>query len=139
MIRMTLLLCAGLFAAMFFGGADRGQQRFGLIAQVRPAMVHPAAIVEAPALPSVSEDFTPAAPLIAVASAADADLSTRIIHAKSANVRSGPGTRYDVVGKLNMGEAVTLVSQSDGATGWSLIRIEGDGIEGYVANKLLTE
>jgi uncharacterized protein YgiM (DUF1202 family) len=139
MIRMTLLLCAGLFAAMYFGGADRGQQRFGLVEQVKPAVVHAAAVVDEPASPSVSEDFTPAAPLIAVASTADADLSTRVIHAKSANVRSGPGTTFDVVGKLNMGEAVTLVSQSDGAEGWSLIRIEGDGIEGYVANRLLTE
>jgi hypothetical protein len=31
------------------------------------------------------------------------------------------------------------VVQGEGADSWSLIRIEGDGIEGYIATRLLTE
>ena len=62
-----------------------------------------------------------------------------VVNAKSANVRSGPGKDYDVVGRLTRGESVLVVAQGEGAEGWSLIRIEGDGIEGYIAARLLTE
>lgn len=54
----------------------------------------------------------------------------------SLNVRSGPSTNSDVVGKLTRGEA-TLVVWREGAD-WARIRIEGDGIEGYVAMRFLT-
>ena len=54
----------------------------------------------------------------------------------SLNVRSGPSTDDTVVGKLTRGEA-TLVVWREGDD-WARIRIEGDGIEGYVAIRFLT-
>jgi hypothetical protein len=143
---MTLLLCAGLFVVMLIGGADRGQQRFGLVELPKST-----AVVRAPAedmpqdqpAPAIEvATFAPEAPLIATAAAVQVDaakLGLRVIGSKSANVRSGPGKDFSVVGKLSRGESVTLVSQSDGPDGWSLIRIEGDGVEGYVATRLLAE
>ena len=61
------------------------------------------------------------------------------IGAKSVNVREGPGKDFAVVGRLARGEAVLVVADGEGPDGWSLIRIEGDGVEGYVASRLLTE
>lgn len=55
--------------------------------------------------------------------------STRI------NVRGGPSTSNDVLAKLTKGEEVLIVE--DNGDGWSKIRIEGDGIEGWVATSLL--
>lgn len=142
MIRMTLVLCVGLFAAMIIGGADRGQQRFGLVELPKSTAIVRAAVVEQAEQPDLTAEvaaFAPEAPLIATTAVQVQDLGLRIIGSKSANVRSGPGKDYNVVSKLSRGESVTLVSQTDEADGWSLIRIEGDGVEGYIANRLLTE
>ena len=83
--------------------------------------------VEAAARPAISAD----APMNA----------GRILQvgARSANVRSGPGTDFDVVSRLTRGESVLVVAEGDGPDGWSLIRIEGDGVEGYIATRLLSE
>ena len=62
-----------------------------------------------------------------------------VVNPKSANVRSGPGKDFDVVGRLTRGDSVLVVVRGEGADSWSLIRIEGDGIEGYIATRLLTE
>jgi uncharacterized protein YgiM (DUF1202 family) len=58
------------------------------------------------------------------------------IAGRSVNVREGPGRENAVLTKLSRGEAVTVVWQDD--TGWSRIRIEGDGLEGYVSTEFLT-
>lgn len=148
---------------MYFGGADHGQLRFGLVEKPRvvttpvadapavvadlPAVVAPPAIIsvteaafvpEAPLMvtPAVAE--TTAAPVIAESVAAEPGV-LMVVNTKSANVRSGPGKDYDVVGRLARGESVLVVAQGEGADGWSLIRIEGDGVEGYIATRLLTE
>ena len=163
MFKLTFFLCAGLFTAMYFGGADRGQLRFGLVEKPRvvaAAVVEAAVVVAdapevvaAPAVIPVTEAaFVPEAPLMitpAVAEAAPepavAEPATTepgvlmVVNTKSANVRSGPGKDYDVVGRLMRGESLLVVAQGEGADGWSLIRIEGDGVEGYIATRLLTE
>ena len=152
MIRLTLLLCGGLFVVMLIGGRDHGQQRFGLmvppaapvavVAKVEPkaaAPVQPEADVAvfAPAEPvmatPVALETTPA-----VQTAADTG-KVLFVGSRSVNVRSGPGTDFEVVGRLARGEAVLVVADGEGPDGWSLIRIEGDGVEGYVASRLLTE
>ena len=79
-----------------------------------------------------------AAPLAAEAVAVEPGV-LMVVNTKSANVRSGPGKDFDVVGRLMRGDSVLVVAQGEGADGWSLIRIEGDGIEGYIATRLLTE
>lgn len=151
MIRLTLLLCGGLFLAMLIGGQDRGQQRFGLMPQSEPTVV----VVEAP-LASVAEIaatkavFAPSQPVmdipaveetVVVEPGAVIPAEGRLLQvtAKSANVRSGPGKDFDVVGRLVRGESVLVVAEGDGPDGWALIRIEGDGVEGYIAARLLSE
>ena len=62
-----------------------------------------------------------------------------VVNTKSVNVRAGPGKDFSVVDRLVRGESVLVVVQGEGPDGWSLIRIEGDGVEGYVASRLLTE
>jgi hypothetical protein len=51
------------------------------------------------------------------------------------NVRAEPSARAAVLDQLSRGEAVTVLGE--GAPGWSIIRIEGDGLEGYVASRYL--
>jgi uncharacterized protein YgiM (DUF1202 family) len=53
------------------------------------------------------------------------------------NVRGGPSTQDAVVGRLTRGEAVMVVWVED--NGWARIRVEGDGIDGYMAMDFLTD
>lgn len=166
MVRLVLLLGAGLFTAMLIGGQDRGQLRFGLLpptdVPVAPAIVdvvaaEPAAVeaavadvVNPPSAAVEAISFAPAEPVMvpqpaAVETAENVAQPTSeaakilFVAAKSVNVREGPGKDFGVVSRLARGEAVLVVSAGEGPDGWSLIRIEGDGVEGYVASRLLTE
>lgn len=51
------------------------------------------------------------------------------------NIRKGPGTDQEVVGKAAHGDTVTLLSKANDQ--WSLIKTE-DGVEGYSFNQYLT-
>jgi uncharacterized protein YgiM (DUF1202 family) len=57
------------------------------------------------------------------------------VNATSVNVRSGPSAETEALTRLPRGEAV-LVLPSD-TPGWSMIRLEGDGVEGYIASRFL--
>ncbi|WP_145104719.1 SH3 domain-containing protein [Cereibacter sediminicola] len=59
----------------------------------------------------------------------------RLVTADAVNVRSGPSTAFPVVGRVTRGEAVLVVDPN--AKGWAPIRIEGDGVEGYMATRFL--
>jgi hypothetical protein len=52
------------------------------------------------------------------------------------NIRKGPGTDQEIVGKAAHNEIVTVVSKANEQ--WSLIRTDG-GKEGYVYNQYLTQ
>lgn len=158
MFRLTALLGAGIYLAMLVGGVDRGQQRFGLMAppeKVRPAIVaaaEPAAAAVAP--PEVQPAaFVPSAPVMVTPAvevalpeaqlpdapaevAAEAAVVVQYINT-NANLREGPGTDFAVLARLSAGEAVQVVETTP--DGWSRIRIEGDGGEGFVATRLLSE
>ena len=145
MIRLTLLLCIVLFATMLIGGQDRGHIRFGLIAPpVKPVQVVPPA-ADAPLSDISAAAFVPSQPLMTPpAVVAPTEVAVAVapgdikqIVARSANVRSGPGKDFAVIGRLVQGESVLVAAEDDMADGWSLIRIEGDGVEGYVASRLL--
>jgi Bacterial SH3 domain len=69
-------------------------------------------------------------------SEAPADSTLAYVNGRSVNVREGPGKENPVLAKLSRGEAVTVVWQDD--TGWTRVRIEGDGLEGYVSTDLLS-
>lgn len=53
----------------------------------------------------------------------------------SVNVRSGPSAETESLGKLARGESVLVIATD--SPGWSMIRIEGDGLEGYIASRFL--
>lgn len=151
MFKLIFFLCSGLFLAMLVAGQDHGQQRFGLMAKAADP-VAPAAVAVETAMPEpelVEVAFAPVRPVMTApppepvveATPTPSEPAGRILYidAKSVNVRSGPGKDFDVVDRLKRGEAVLVVSEGEGPDGWSLIRIEGDGTEGYVAARLLRE
>ncbi len=157
MMRLTLILCVGLFCAMKIGGQDNGQLRFGLMAQpddVAPRVDAVAAVTKTVSIPVQPKAevvvFTPSEPVMATPVSFETTTAVEpapavdtgkvlFIGAKSVNVRTGPGKDFAVISRLARGEAVLVVAEGEGPEGWSLIRIEGDGIEGYVASRLLTE
>ena len=53
------------------------------------------------------------------------------------NVREGPSTDYSVLGKVTYGEAAEIVS--DPEADWVKIRIEGDGVEGFIMKRFMTD
>ena len=110
---------------------------------VAPVAANPVVVTVAPAPvvePAGTGVFTLAtyadAPEATVTPEASADGEIWYVAGTSLNVRSGPSTDDAVVGKLIRGEA-TLVVAREGED-WARIRIEGDGIEGYVAMRFLS-
>ncbi len=208
MLRLTLLLCLGMLAALYTLGEDKGQLRPGLakakaegrLEQVwaearakaervpvlaptpQPAPVMAEAPVAAPdpapAPPPAPEpilastgpaitpvvEVEPGREVIAVLSEPVFTLSalgneavpgsaTRplsdnpapeviaegtiwYVTASSVNVRSGPSTDTDIVGKLGNGEATLMVAAVNDE--WARIVVQGDGMEGYVALRFLS-
>ena len=61
------------------------------------------------------------------------------VASRQVNVREGPGKGFSVIGTLTKGEQVLVVLDEAPVEGWSKVRMEGDGIEGYVASYLLAE
>lgn len=173
MIRLLMLLCAGLFLTLQIGGQDRGQVRAGLkdadVAPTRSAQTMPAQAPElqvadpAPAagmanVAAMPVVFAPAQPLITpvaqpemvVQAAAESETpaeemaeaetsarEVRYVTGRSVNVRSGPSTRNGVVGRLTRGEAVSVVWVEE--NGWARVRVEGDGVDGYMAMSFLAD
>ena len=93
----------------------------------------PAPVVEAAPEPAPAEDPAPAIAAAPEPEPEPADL--RIVATEALNVRSGPSTGFGVVGRLTEGEQVRVVAED--AAGWVRIVIEGDGLEGWVAARLL--
>jgi hypothetical protein len=84
------------------------------------------------------EDETAAADPSAEAPAvAEGEGTIWYVVADSVNVRSGPSTDTDVVGKLSSGEATLVVWQENDE--WARIVIQGDGVEGFVATRFLSQ
>jgi Bacterial SH3 domain len=66
----------------------------------------------------------------------DAAAAIGYVDADEVNVREGPGTGNAVLTRLGRGEAVTIVSTD--ASGWARVRIEGDGLEGFISTDYLS-
>lgn len=90
-----------------------------------------------PAPPLDSAPVVIAEPAAAAPAPEPAALPLRWVQSASINVRGGPSTADPVIGNLKRGEAVAVVAEA--GDGWLLVRIEGDGVEGYVAARLLTD
>lgn len=109
-----------------------------------------AALTEAPAAvlsDTVTDEGSAELEAALPAEEEDAGDDIRRVLATAINVRSGPSASDPVVGRLTKGEEVLVVADSGsdggsdggpgGDSGWLHIRIEGDGVEGYVAARLL--
>ncbi len=154
MIRLTALLCGGIFLVLLIEGEDKGQVRQGLMtppetAAAPPLVARAPRIAVSNPLPDVTEAvFVPVQPVRVATpvpepvveepevAQAPADRFA-VVTARTANVRSGPSTQDEVIGQLSRGEQVLVVVGDSEFEGWSLVRIEGDGINGYVATRLL--
>lgn len=68
-----------------------------------------------------------------VARALTGKIPHHIVKARIANIRSGPGTGYRIVGKA---ERYDLLRTRGAKTGW--VRVErGDGVKGWISKRLL--
>lgn len=92
---------------------------------LQEAVIDPAAVQPMKALR--------AATVAAVAT--DGAVTIRRVTANSANVRGGPSTQNAVVGRLSRGEEVEVLATDP--SGWVQVRLQGDGIEGWVSERLL--
>lgn len=158
MFKLLSLLCGSLFLVLLIGGEDRGQMRFGLMERYAPPEPVEIVVAEAPvqtapdvvlatfptpvpepvALPAVVPTAVPETAAADPAPAPPAPAAeVRFVNANAINVRQGPSTNDPVIGRLTRSEAVTVVA--DNGDGWVLVRLEGDGVEGYVAGRLLTD
>lgn len=61
----------------------------------------------------------------------------RWVSVDRANVRSGPSRNASVAGRVEGGEAVLVLWVEE--SGWARIRVEGDGVDGFVHTSLLTD
>lgn len=61
--------------------------------------------------------------------------NTARIRVERANVRSGPSTGHQVIGRLDAADEVSIIEEDP--SGWVRIRVEGDGIDGWIAKRLL--
>ncbi len=68
---------------------------------------------------------------------AETPVITRYVAARSVNVRAGPSTGNGVIGRVLYADIVEILSDPDAP--WVRIRIQGDGIEGYMAARFLQE
>lgn len=157
MFRYLVFFGATFYLALLIGGEDRGQQRMGLQGAYDVAL--------APALPAPepqpeTETQTAAAPTdtlrilpapeqatIQPASLTSAEpepafndfnnptVILRYITAEAANVRDAASRTGSVIDRVERGEIVQVVEEIGD---WVHIRIEGDGIDGFVHRRLIS-
>ena len=85
---------------------------------------------------SEPEQIAPVEPAKA-AVVTQADIPVLYVTGSRVNVRGGPSTSDAVLGSVEFAEAVQVLT--DPTQPWVLIRIEGDGVEGYMSSKFLAE
>jgi hypothetical protein len=66
-----------------------------------------------------------------------ANISLRWVSVERANVRAQPGRNGAVTGRVERGEAVEVLWVEP--SGWVRIRVQGDGVDGFVFGDLLTD
>ena len=100
------------------------------------------AAATAPRTRSVTEEVTLASADVAAPApeapeaVADPSLDLRQVAGDWVNMRSGPGTDYGVVETLPQGTQAEVMEVD--ASGWARIRITDSGLEGWMAERLLT-
>lgn len=111
-----------------------------LIAAKAPqaSVIEPAGMVLSSKVTALVEPAPTAAPEVELVSVKQTvQPILRQVTAKRVNVRSGPSTDFEVLDQVVRGEITMVIS--DPNSEWVKIRIEGDGVEGYLASRFLAE
>lgn len=162
MFKYLLFFSAAFYLTLLIGGQDNGQQRMGLRGAYDidlsppaplPVLTAAASDVEAKPVPAaaatpndtirilpVAQTATPAV-LEQAAEPAFNDFNNptvtlRTITADAANVRDAASRSGAVIGRLERGEIVQMVEQ---VGDWVHVRMEGDGVEGFVHRRLISD
>lgn len=158
MFKMIFNTLIGLFLVMLIAGRDDGvpaDKQAALEPEVTMAASAPLSIVDIAKIDTAQSDPVPEAiitpvvqvrmpgpalrpsPEHRVAAPAPTVTGGQLweVSTNRLNVRAGPSTSNGVVDKIARGEQVLVIS--DASAEWVKIRIEGDGIEGWVAKRLL--
>ncbi|MFN3723370.1 MAG: SH3 domain-containing protein [Paracoccaceae bacterium] len=168
MIRLLLLLCAGLFLTLQIGGQDRGQTRFGLLeAQKTPVFTGANTDVQPPK-PAVADDQGNVLVLDGTASVSAAGQIAPVVFVPAqplippvaqTETPVRPATSNDPIVKYVTGRSVNVRSgpstrdavmgrltrgeavsvMSVDDGGWARVLIEGDGIDGYMSTSFLAD
>lgn len=149
MIKMTFHLLIGLFLTLLIAGREdpvappipaEGAGPAATVTQANPAAgppaPRPAAVVQASAhsAPMPGPALRPAPDHTPATTPPQAAQIWRVAPVRI-NVRAGPSTGHTVIGSLARGDEALVIS--DPAADWVRIRIEGDGIDGWVSRRLL--
>lgn len=104
---------------------------YQMVSFLEPVIIGPDGEIQ-----SEPEQIAPVEPAKAAA-VTQADIPVLYVTGNRVNVRGGPSTSDPVLGSVEFAEAVQVLT--DPTEPWVLIRIEGDGVEGYMSSKFLTE
>lgn len=137
--RATARAAAGSDAQVT-AGQDRTEPSVDLAFAPRTALITPPAHVQAAVAEAVSQALSDTqAALTPIAGSQPETAPGRVMYVtgRAVNVRNGPSTRTEVVDRLLRGDEVSVVWVEQ--NGWARIRVEGDGVDGYMALGLLSE
>lgn len=161
MFKYLLFFSAAFYLTLLIAGQDNGQQRMGLLGAYDIVLAPPpetatsapkeTITAAAPQPPADTLRILPAqddAPSVQPASLTaepapeptfndfnNPTLSLRTITAEAANVRDAASRNGNVIGRLENGEIVQVLETSGD---WVHVRIEGDGIDGFVHRRLIS-
>jgi len=146
MFKLTLFLGGSILAVMAFAPELDEPVFTEMVAEVAP-VVEPAPEVTRAALISPVEVVapvvvnTPEPVAVAVVAIPEPEPEPEriiwFVTGSRVNVRGGPSTNYEVLGKVVYGEAAEIVSDPNAE--WVKIRIEGDGVEGFIMKRFMTD
>ncbi len=87
--------------------------------------------------PAFEPDVVAATGPVDVSTSEGADIPVFYVTARRVNVRAGPSTANPILGSVDIADAVQILS--DPNEDWVKIRVEGDGVEGFMASRFLAE
>ena len=86
---------------------------------------------------SIDPDFRSGDLILNIDASADAGTKAKVTtQSSNLNIRKGPGTDQEIVGKAAHGEIISVISKANDQ--WSLVRTDA-GEEGYVYSQYLTQ
>ena len=162
MFRYLVFFGAAFYLTLLIGGEDRGQQRMGLTGAydmaLAPALPAPepetqpdteTQTASAPSAPSDTLRILPAPEQATIQPASltsteaepafndfnNPTVTLRFITAEAANVRDAASRTGSVIDSVQRGEIVQVVEE---VGDWVHIRVEGDGLDGFVHRRLIS-